>query len=217
MTNASYHVRIRKREIILSPADQIAYADGLVGAFPDVRFCDIPHVLPKNEQPPEIAVRSLAECRCEDVFIVFDPAWRPRWNCAAGVTNNNRWYIDNIPLPNARFERGRGIRRRERYKDLFDGEVPESIGSGRIYYRIASNDKAQESLARKALGLIGKVASNKNLMLVESPSLKVIRPEVRSEWWVGNDARRWCLEKPTRSLGGMAQPGGAWTYRPKPG
>ena len=217
MTQVDRHdVGIRKREIVLSPADQLAYAEILAREFPDVRFLDEPHTLPKNEKPPEATVRSLAECRCEDVLIVFDPAWRPAWKCDSDAKTYNRWYIRGLPLPNGSLERGQGVGRKEKHKDLFDGEVPESIESGRIYFRIAANDKAQDAVARKALRLIGKIASNKNLLLVRHPSLEVIWPKTTSEWWIGFDARRWCLEKPTRSLGGMWQPGGAWAYRPVP-
>lgn len=217
MTQVGPHnVRIRTREIIFSSADQLAYAEILARAFPDIRFLDIPSTLPKNEKPPEATVRSLAECSREEVLIVFDPAWRPAWKCDSDMPSSNRWYVRDLPLPNGSFERGRGIRRREQHKDPGDGKTPESIESGRIYFRIAANDKAQEAVARKALRLIGKVASNKNLLRIRHPSLEVIWPQMTSEWWIGFDARRWCLEKPTRSLGGMWQPGGAWAYRPVP-
>jgi len=216
MTGIDPHdVRIRKREIVLSSADQLAYAEVLAREFPEARFLDDPYTLPKNEKPSEATVRSLAECRCENVVIVFDPAWRPEWKGEPNSPKSNCWYIRNLPLPNGRFERGRGIRQKKRPDDTFAGEISEGIESGRIYFRIAPNDREQEMLARKALRLIGKIASNKGLLLVRYPSQAVICPETRSEWWIGFDARRWCLEKPTRSLGGMWHPSGAWAYRPK--
>lgn len=51
------------------------------------------------------------------------------------------------------------------------------------------------------LRLLTEVASNKDLLHVRRPSLEVISEMVHDRYWVGHDARRWCLEKPKRALG----------------
>lgn len=89
---------------------------------------------------------------------------------------------------------------------------------GRIYFRIASGNKEHETIARKALRLIGKMASKKGFVSVASDTLEVINPNPRFVPWIGIDARRWCLEKPDRRLAGVfSRPGFAgWGLRSKP-
>lgn len=216
MTEVDPHdLLIRSREIIFSPADELAYADLLVRAFPNVRFLDCPSVLPRGEKPPETTVRSLAECRSDDTYIVFDPDWRPTWTCDPGPREADRWYLKNAPIPNGSWDRCGNIGQRKQYESRPDSKEIESIGSQEIYFRIAPRDKGQEALAAKALRLIGKMASTGNMLTLRMPAMEIAGPPRSIEYWIGHDARRWCLEKPNRTLGGSwDEKRGGWARRP---
>ncbi len=208
-------VRFRGREIIFSAADELVYAELLVRAFPDVRFLDLPDVLPRGEKPPEATVRSLAECHGRETLIVFDPAWKPTWECDPGPRNWDRWYIKGLTCPNGEFGRFYRVKPSKRGEARPENERIESIGADKIYFRIAPNDKDQEAVARKALGLIGKMASRANMRNLRMPQMEDIGKPRMIEYWVGNDARRWCLEKPNRTLGGTWNyKRGGWAMRP---
>lgn len=205
-----HNVHMRGREWVMTLIDEIAYADLLRDAYPGVRFIDCP-VNPRGEAPPNIRpLRSIQECLQPTVNIVFDPGWSPQWTPGYYP---GWWSMERMPLPNGTIDRG-NIRLSRDGPWRVDQDQRDTVDGGRIYFRMAPGDKGHEAVVRKALRLLAKVASNRNLNIVWVPSLKLRSTDVRNGPWIGHDARRWCLEKPNRTLGGMWQPGGAWAYRP---
>ncbi len=70
--------------------------------------------------------------------------------------------------------------------------------AGRLYFRCGKGNKEHLALARKALRLLGKVASNK-IQVVEYPSLEVVARYPKGAFlWIGHDAARWLREDPAR-------------------
>ncbi len=211
-------VRFRVREWVVTLADELAYADLLVEAFPGVRFIESRNPVSIKKPPPNIQPQaSLADCVSYMVDIVFDPSWTLQWRPCKEV---DWWCRGPIPLPNGTMDR-ETIWRPEGAPRPIPRDMEKishwGLYKGRIYFRIAHGNKEHEAFARKALRLIGKMASKKNFVRVASDTLEVIAP-ARFVPWIGNDARRWCLEKPDRRLAGVfSGPGFAgWGLRPKP-
>lgn len=222
----------RQRQTIFLKTDDAAYSKTLVRAFPGVRFWDcVPFDILKNrERPPDVKpLRSLAECRDWLVDIVFDPDWRPRW---VWDEYFNEWRKGSVSIPsgvversmdpyhrgNERWawdERSEDWKRRPASSPVRPGEERWILSSGRIYYRFLTGNKAQEAAARKAIRLIDKVASNRDLMAVDAVTLEVLHPTCIGAPSVGHHARRWCLEDPTRLLK-FSGVRGRYAYRPKP-
>lgn len=208
-------VQFRSRErIILLAGDEIAYGELLTRAFPRVRFWDEPprNVLEDRNRPPDaLPLRSLAECQNEYVEIYFDPDWLPRWEWDEEF---GLWDDGPRPFPNARFERTTKFLRDGEYHDVRE-DARRTWGVGRIYFRIIAGNKEHESIARKALRLLNKVASSENLMMAYTETLEIFNLDARYAPLIGHHARRWCLEKPDRLLN--ANPGlDGCGYRPKP-
>ncbi|MEO5375902.1 MAG: hypothetical protein H7840_16850, partial [Alphaproteobacteria bacterium] len=113
---------------------------------------------------------TLAECRRPYIEVVLDPDWEPTWFQSPGY-KTTCWITDN-PYPNATFERSHV---REEPSELWiDGKarpIAPRISEGRIYFRCLKDDAAQRRLAAKAIRLIGKIATNKNMQEIRYPSL----------------------------------------------
>lgn len=199
-----------RQELVFLPEDEIAYANLLTEAFPNLRFIDDPGSAQEGDVPPEKTCRSVAECRYGSVFLVFDPSWEPVWRI-----DGNRWYIQNPPYPNGDWSRG-GVGYYGRFFEAFGRESPETICPGRIYFRVVAGDKAHASIARKALRLMNKIANNKRLNTVRPQTMEMIAEDVPYGPWVGHHARRWCLETPDRCVGGTVGPKASWAWRPMP-
>lgn len=196
-----------KQQIVFLPEDDAAYFDLLTEAFPNIRFINWSYILPKGERPPSKTVRTLAEClpSSEQVSIVFDPSWSPReaWTSeSTGQEDDCRWRLTGpAPYPNGEYERSSGVQS--------FGHVPasatesaECIFDTRLYFRHLASNEADARTVRKALRLFSKIASNRNLMVVNPYTGKVVVPDARHGPWIGHHARRWCLEKPGRFLAG---------------
>jgi hypothetical protein len=201
---------ILQRIVVFSRVDLARYSDLLVEAFPDVWFIRAPGNVGRwMAVPPAFApTQSLPEAhgseRSAECDVMFGTGWQPVWKQG----DSGFWHIANRTVPNGTFRVNCTV------YPARDGEdaKPENMTDGQFYFRVDADDKAQVSVARKALRLIGKVASNR-IQSVRFPSLEVIsRNERGGTIWIGRDVARWCREKPDR----MAYYQGRqhWGFRP---
>jgi hypothetical protein len=135
---------------------------------------------------------------------MFGAQWQPAWTRDV----SGFWRISNSTAPKGTFRINCTV-----YPACVEGDAkPENMTDGQFYFRVDHNDKAQVSVARKCLSLIGKVASNR-IQSIRFPTLEVIsRCERGGIIWIDHDAARWCREKPDR----MAYYQGRqhWGFRP---
>lgn len=203
-------VSTRQRQTIFLEADETAYSEVLTRAFPGVRFWDyVPWEISSNkERPPEtLPLCALTECQGDYVDIEFDPDWRPRW-----VWNE---YHSEWKSQSSGQSLISGVI--ERHKTPIRGKAGRiTLYSGRIYYRFDPDDKEEVAIARKALRLIDKVASNRDLMVLDIKTLEIRSPTCIGAPSVGHHARRWCLAEPDRLLDLSGHPKSTTAYRPKP-
>lgn len=210
----------RGREWVVTLADELAYAELLAEAFPGVRFLESRNPVSINKPPLDIQPRaSLTDCVASMVHIVFDPSWTLRWEPSKV---SNWWTYDSDSLPNGTMDRmtiwyPRGAPGHQPYDMDGTSHWGAGLHKGRIYFRIVPGNENHEAFARKALRLIGKMASKRNFVHVANDTNEVLGP-ARFVPWIGNDARRWCLEKPDRRLAGvLSRPGFVgWGLRPSP-
>jgi hypothetical protein len=187
MSRPSFHTK----HFIFTPKDLAAYSNELVREFPQIRFYEWPTEREQNSEnpsPPHVRFRSSLDACDRYASIVFDPTWTPKWEPPGRV---DWWYLENSPLPNGEVEPGGFFTNR-------DGSL--RLSGGRIYIRCAPGDKKHASLARKALRLIEKVATNRCQSL-RYPSFEIVwRAEKGHNEWIGHDAARWAREAPDRLL-----------------
>lgn len=204
-----------KQQIVFLPEDDAAYFDLLIETFPNIRFINQSYSLPKGERPPSKTVRTLAEClpSSEDVTIVFDPSWSPieEWTTESTEQEDDcLWELTGpTPYPNGEYERSSGVQSFG-HVPASEAESAECIFDNRLYFRYLAGNEADARTVRKALRLFSKIASNRNLMVVNPYTGKVVVPDARHGPWIGHHARRWCLEKPGRFLAGSE---GDWNPR----
>ena len=206
-------ISLPRREFVLSRTDIGRYSDLLVEAFPDIWF--IMWLEPREkdlDDPPTILpTQSLVDwlddsekmyhfCRIE-----FGKDWQPQWE-----KGQFGWSFGPAVYPNGEIELGGTINpARPASRDVLAS--PEWMAGGSINFRVDVNDKAQVTLARKALRLLGKVASN-GCQTVRYPSLEVVNRFKHGNFWIGHDAARWCREKPDRMVSSRGRFG--WGTRP---
>jgi hypothetical protein len=198
------YVRFRQRQTILLAADEAAYSEVLCQEFPGIRFIDgvVRSLIYDRSRPPESPIRaSIRECQHPYVGFVFDPDWPFRWRW---LEDSNEWHPELTPLPNGMIERITRIGCGGGFRDK--PEDGTNRGEGCVYIRILAGNAEHEAVARKALRLLGRVASNKKLLIVRRPSMQVITDKAIAAPWIGWDARRWCLEKPDRVLSNWYRP-----------
>jgi hypothetical protein len=190
------------RLIALTRLDVARYSDLLVEAFPDIWF--LRKLSYKEQNSPEApsvkptqSLATLYEVSQRGCDIEFGANWKPEWELG-----RFGWSLANWKYPDGEFELGTvGTPTR------IDASVPESMWYGRIYFRVDKDDKVQAAMARKALGLLRKIASNRT-QTVAYPSLQVLsRNERGGMIWIGEDAARWCREKPYRMIAYQANYG----------
>ena len=178
------------REIAFSERDWQTYAERLIEAFPQVRFISMParRVYDKSTRPEPLQLRaSPLDTGSSVVEVSFDSAYRPNWQWNAEM---GWWSCRNPPLVNATFELTGIIE----YKD------PPYVTIGRIYFRCRKHNDEHKAVARRALGLIRKMATNKRVE-VEHPSMRVVETiEKGGRVWIGEDAARWCRENPRGTI-----------------
>lgn len=211
-------VCFRGREWIAILADELAYADLLAEAFPGVRFVESGNSVSIDKPPPDIQPRaSLADCVDTMVHIVFDPSWELRWRTVWIREDYSVWTHGAIPLPNGTILR-ETLQLSSGPKDYepIDMDKEPRLHAGQVRIRVEPGNKEHEAIARKALGLIDKIAKQPNLVRVARKTLEVIDDKIRSVPWIGHHAYRWCLEKPDRLLGNTGTFLYGWGYRPKP-
>jgi len=162
---------------------------------------------------------SLADCWAEEVHIVFDPSWELRWRTVWIHNDYREWTYGAIPLPNGTISRAtfEWPGRTDKPQPI-DIDKKTTLYASWVYIHVEPGNKEHEAIARKVLGLIGRVADRKNLVRVANKSFEIVDSKPRGAPWVGHDARRWCLEKSSRRLAGWtwgwsSQPN--WSYRPK--
>jgi hypothetical protein len=190
------------RLIALTRPDVARYSDLLVEAFPDIWFLRELSYKEKNSlEPPSVmptqSLTTLYEVGGQRCGIEFGENWKPEWELG-----KFGWSLANLKYPNGEFELGS-----MGWGWQSDPSIPESMWYGRIYFRVNKDDKTQVAIARKALGLLRKMASNRT-QTVAYPSLQVLsRNERGSMIWIGEDAARWCREKPYRMIAYQANYG----------
>lgn len=115
--------------------------------------------------------------------ISFDAAYTPQWEWNEDM---KWWSCSNPPLVNATCD----------LSGIAKEADPPYVTVGRIYFRCRKDNAGHKAVARKALGLIRKMATNK-CMQVQYPSMEVrYRVEKGGSVWIGEDAVRWCRANP---------------------
>lgn len=197
-----YETDHRVRYFVFTEEDERRYFALLAEAFPTMRVMDEPiNALVGEERPPPVLVHSsIAECRRGQIEIIFDADWQPVW----GVDRRYIfWSLNTVPFPNGLYLRGGGVlpaQERSRQSDV-EGPAPEELLEGRINLRARRGVESDRKTISKAMRLMAKVASNRNIMTVRFPSLEVIgRFEKGYMLWVGHDAREWAREDSRRML-----------------
>ncbi len=209
---------VHERQWIATLADELAYADLLAATFPGVRFVEKPlRTSARWPMPDTRPQASLADCLAEEVHIVFDPSWELRWRTVWIREDYSVWTHGAIPLPNGTILR-ETLQLSSGPKDYepIDMDKEPRLHAGQVRIRVEPGNKEHEAIARKALGLIDKIAKQPNLVRVARKTLEVIDDKIRSVPWIGHHAYRWCLEKPDRLLGNTGTFLYGWGYRPKP-
>ncbi|MBF0130192.1 MAG: hypothetical protein HQL33_09380 [Alphaproteobacteria bacterium] len=191
-----------QRNFVFSPKDEAAYDALLHAAFPGIRYYDwLKHGEDSKPDPPELRlVGALAECQGPYVNVILDPDWRPTWQ--QSPNHKTTCWVSDLPYPNATIERSRACLEASvmviNHKTC---PIPPGIDEGRVYFRCLKDEKTQRSLAAKAIRLIGKVATNRNVLVVNYPSLEVRwKLETGGPYWFGFDALDWCRQDPERML-----------------
>ncbi len=204
-----------QRYFIFSPKDEAAYDALLHQAFPGIRYHDWydTRELHKHEPPNLVLYDRISECKRPYVDVIIDPEYKLCWQKICGLFDESYWKMTDT-YPNATIERSRAcLEASVMVINRKTCPLPPRIGEGLIYFRCLRDEKAQRSLAAKAIRLISKVATNKNVLLVNYPSLEVRwKVETGGHYWFGFDALDWCRQDPERMLGFLAYRG--YGFRP---
>ena len=151
----------------------------------------------KGPEPPEVPLLTTVPERFSTFLdFAFSPGWKPTWTWNE---SSRSWSMGPLSSPNGSMLRGRARGKSRRRPDLGPGFDPPTFDVGEIYFRCRKDVPEDMKVARAALRLIGKVASNQNQIVVHYPTLENRGPvEKGSWWWIGNDARQWLLDQPDR-------------------
>lgn len=186
------------RQLFFSPADEAAYARLLREHMPGLTFhgsCDRRNGL--NTPPLLPQGREFSDIRGGDVEIVLQDDWRPSWEkVLSGGPGEWRWSYGHVPWPNGQFDRSFFVVSEEH--EHFRGKAPAYfyMYGGRCYFRCLKGDKAQLSLARKAINLISKIATS-HYSLYHWPSMTLQKRMTKAGWgWYGHELIRWVNEAP---------------------
>jgi hypothetical protein len=179
------------RHFALVREDLDAYACLLTEAFPDIRFYKPSWDEKRNpEHPPKLRFqKDFASEGYGNFSILWSPEkWKPNWEWLKW----GEWYDGMMLWPNGVIECGEGIVPEQ-------GKWPQFLFPGQIYFRCRKDNKEDMRMARKGLRLLTKVASNRNQVMVEIPSMKEFaRFEKGNMLWIGHHAREWLLQDPRR-------------------
>jgi hypothetical protein len=204
------------RHFVFHPDDALAWSELMRQRFRELRYYDAPlsGELRPGKSPFDLRLRtSLHGGAGEDfrsIDLVFDETWRPEWT----KDRMGGWTLGSPPYPNAtiRYLGGRifeettvrdgyeYVRGEERHR-VPDRVEPPRITGGQIYFRCEKGNPEHMRVARAALRLIAKVATNK-VAVVHYPSLKVVPQESGGPGvtWCGFHAIDWCRKAPDRFL-----------------
>jgi hypothetical protein len=192
------NVSLPGRHIVFTWQDEQAYLDLLRARFPSVRvYLNPVSSALYGPEPPEVPLLTRVPERFS-IFLefVFSPEWKPAWEWDE---KSGKWYMGGLAYPNGTMLRCRTVTKPTHRPETDSGFGPPVLMEGEIYFRCRKDVPEDMKIARSALRLIGKVASNRNQVVVQYPTLEV-RGSVEKGgwWWIGNDAKRWLLEEPDR-------------------
>lgn len=204
------------RDFVFHPDDAAAWSELMRQRFPGLRYYDQPlsgELLP-GKAPFDLRLRTTLHGGTGEHFrsieLVFDETWRPEWT----KDRSGDWLLKSPPYPNATivFLGGRIFEKttvRGGYDYVRGGESlrapdviePPRITGGQIYFRCEKGEPEHMRVARAALRLIAKVATNK-VDMVHYPSLRIVPQEGGGPCvtWCGFHALDWCRKAPDRFL-----------------
>lgn len=194
----AWNVSLPGRHVVFTWRDEQAYLDLLRARFPSVRVYLNPLSSEiEGPEPPVVPMLTTVPERFSTFLeFAFSPGWKPTWE---RDERSGEWRMRGFGYPNGTMLRCRATKKCKRRSDLGPGFDPPTLDEGEIYFRCRKDVPDDLKLARAALRLIGKIASNRNQVVVQYPILENRGPlEKGSFWWIGNDARRWLLEEPDR-------------------
>ncbi|MBT3931815.1 MAG: hypothetical protein HOF34_13965 [Rhodospirillaceae bacterium] len=195
---AGWDDRLPRRHVVFTRRDEQAYLDVLRARFPSVRvYLNPDSDEAKGPEPPEVPLLTTVPERFSTFLdFAFSPGWKPTWTWNESSRSGS---MGPLSYPNGSMLRGRARGKSRRRPDLGPGFDPPTFDVGEIYFRCRKDVPEDMKVARAALRLIGKVASNQNQIVVHYPTLENRGPvEKGSWWWIGNDARQWLLDQPDR-------------------
>lgn len=197
------------RKVALLREDEIAYATLLRETMPGIRFLDPDFVTGRTT---ESAGDELLPNSFPDVAIVFDPSWQPGLSCAEDSSPDAR-QLRKICYPIGMLGRGGHVSKRIDFRTSSAPPLSQYISPNNLFFRYIAGNKEQQRMVRTALRLLGKIANNRDLILIDPRTREVLDENALDGPLIGHHARRWCLERPDRDVA-------KWdfdsTFRPKP-
>lgn len=181
----------RSRHMVFLPEDELAYEAVLRQAFPHCVFLDYRLKGGSADQEPPVELYgSIAECRTEDAAVILDS--REFLPC-------RKWSYGDWILNTPTRPLGRWKRRTAPQKHHENRPTPWQIALSEIDFLVQLDDTACVKQAERAVRLIDKVASRKEVRRFEYPSQVSFE---RPGWplplvgkhalaWAQADANRW--------------------------
>lgn len=189
----------RTREMCLAQGDWRAFADVLATQYPYARYI-------RGTTGPERLVKAIPDIRLErhlsalidadgriswEIQMGFDPDWQPNFRLSDDTPSG--WRRDPLLLPHLRFLAHSAFR-------AAGGGMPEHLPGSRIEFSCEPGNQNHLSLARQLFGLLRRVATNRNQIVVQFPGYRISAAHKTSPVWLGHDAQRWVLQDPRRLL-----------------
>lgn len=194
------------RDFVFHPDDAHAWSELMRRRFPQLRYYDEPRstLLRPDQALPELHLRTALRGGDDEghrsIGIALDESWRPTWKERRGASGEAELIFRPPPYPNARIQFLGG--RIFESATVKNGKIePPRITGGQIYFRCEKGEPEHMRVARAALRLIAKVATNK-VAVVHYPSLKVVPQKGGGPGvtWCGFHALDWSRKAPDRFL-----------------
>lgn len=193
------------------PEDFQVLCEILAKEFPDARYYMDPtdkqrNVLCQPEKglrrtkPPRVLIHhslhriwQCAQRWNSDIVMVPDTEWRPTWQHVKDHHEYPHWSLNAPRHPYVWLRDMRGL-------DSSDGVAP--LHTVDISVHCQPGNEAHLRFASHVMRLLGRIASDRNLVEVEQPSGKIVGIHVdKTSWcWVGHAARHWAAENTDRFL-----------------